>query len=154
MTAVVVSLNEHGEGEVMIVVGGGGSIEELWAFNEEIVARAIARSRIPVISGVGHETDFTIADFVADHRASTPTAAATAAVPNIEDWRLDIQEKQRLLTALLEERLYDLKDQLQYTVRDLQRASPLSLIERRRQQLDDTTERLQTRMQHMLSLHR
>ena len=147
-------LNEQGEADVIIVGRGGGSIEELWAFNEEVVARAIARSRIPVISGVGHETDFTIADFVADHRASTPTAAATAAVPNIEDWRADIQEKQRLLTALLEERLYDLKDQLEYAVRDLQRASPLSLIDRRRQQLDDTTERLQTRMQHMLSLHR
>src|SRR5437588_2970365 len=118
-----------------------------------MVARAIARSRIPIISGVGHETDFTIADFVADARASTPTAAATAAVPNIEDWRVDIQEKQRLLTVLVEERLYDLKDQFEYTVRDLQRASPLSLIDRRRQQLDDTTERLQTRMQHILSLH-
>src|SRR5207244_9552633 len=90
-------LKECGGADVIIIGRGGGSIEELWAFNEEIVARAIARSRIPVISGVGHETDFTIADFVADARASTPTAAATAAVPNIEDWRVDIQEKQRLL---------------------------------------------------------
>ncbi len=147
-------LNEQGEADVIIIGRGGGSIEELWAFNEEIVARAIARSRIPVISGVGHETDFTIADFVADSRASTPTAAAASAVPNIEDWQADIQEKQQLLTALIEERLYDLKDQLEYTVRDLQRASPLSLIDRRRQQLDDTTERLQMRMQHILSLHR
>ncbi len=88
-------LNEHGEVEVILVGRGGGSIEELWAFNEEVVARAIARSRIPVISGVGHETDFTIADFVADHRASTPTAAATAAVPDIETWRVDVIEKQR-----------------------------------------------------------
>src|SRR5437588_9950821 len=83
-------LNEHGEADVIIVGRGGGSIEELWAFNEEVVARAIARSRIPVISGVGHETDFTIADLVADQRASTPTAAATAAVPDIADWRVSL----------------------------------------------------------------
>src|SRR5438309_6966539 len=87
IAAAIDRLNEHDEADVIIVGRGGGSIEELWAFNEEIVARAIARSRIPVISGVGHETDFTIADFVADHRASTPTAAAAAAVPDIEDWR-------------------------------------------------------------------
>ncbi|MBV9231627.1 MAG: exodeoxyribonuclease VII large subunit [Chloroflexi bacterium] len=145
-------LNEHGEAEVIIVGRGGGSIEELWAFNEEVVARAIARSRIPVISGVGHETDFTIADFVADHRASTPTAAATAAVPYIEDWRADVLEKQQALTILMRERLYDLGEQLALAQRDLQRASPLSMIDRRRQQLDDMTERLQTRMQHIIAL--
>src|SRR5215469_920287 len=132
-------LNEHGEAEVVILGRGGGSIEELWAFNEEVVARAIARSRIPVISGVGHETDFTIADFVADHRASTPTAAATAAVPYIEDWRTDVLEKQQALTILMRERLYDLGEQLALAQRDLQRASPLSMIDRRRQQLDDTS---------------
>src|SRR5947208_12141088 len=98
-------LNQHGEAEVIIVGRGGGSIEELWAFNEEVVARAIARSRIPVISGVGHETDFTIADFVADYRASTPTAAAAVAVPDIEEWRSDVLEKQQTLTALMEEYL-------------------------------------------------
>src|SRR5712691_13374240 len=101
-------LNEHGEAEVIIVGRGGGSIEELWAFNEEVVARAIARSRIPVISGVGHETDFTIADFVADHRASTPTAAAVAAVPDIEEWRIDLFERQQALNALMQDRLFEL----------------------------------------------
>src|SRR5207248_8813666 len=95
-------LNEYGEVDVIIVGRGGGSIEELWAFNEEVVARAIARSRIPVISGVGHETDFTIADFVADHRASTPTAAATAAVPDITDWQVRIQAYQYALTTLMD----------------------------------------------------
>ena len=145
-------LNEHGEAEVIIVGRGGGSIEELWAFNEEVVARAIARSRIPVISGVGHETDTTIADFVADHRASTPTAAATAAVPDIEMWRVDVAEKQRLLSDLMREHLYDLHDQLEQAQHDLQRASPLSMINNRRQQLDEATERLQTHMQHSISL--
>src|SRR5712691_5248562 len=145
-------LNEHGEADVVIVGRGGGSIEELWAFNEELVARAIARSRIPVISGVGHETDFTIADFVADYRASTPTAAAAAAVPHIEDWRADILEKRQALTLLHKERLDDLSEQLERVQRDLQRANPLSLLDRCRQQIDDTTALLQTRIQHILSL--
>ncbi|MFL5586196.1 MAG: exodeoxyribonuclease VII large subunit [Ktedonobacteraceae bacterium] len=145
-------LNEHGEADVVIIGRGGGSIEELWAFNEEVVARAIARSRIPVISGVGHETDFTIADFVADHRASTPTAAAAAAVPDIEDWRSDILEKQQTLTDLVEEYLNDLSEQLERTQHDLQRASPQNMLDRRRQQLDDMTALLQTHLQHILSL--
>src|SRR5438876_4575946 len=131
-------LNEHAEADVVIVGRGGGSIEELWAFNEEVVARAIARSRIPVISGVGHETDFTIADFVADYRASTPTAAAAAAVPDIEDWRGDILEKEQTLTDLVEEYLKDLSEQQERTRHDLQRASPQKMIDRRRQQLDET----------------
>ncbi len=145
-------LNEHGEADVVIVGRGGGSIEELWAFNEEIVARAIARSRIPVISGVGHETDFTIADFVADYRASTPTAAAAAAVPNIEDWRVDVLEKQQQLADLMKEYLGDLHEDLERIQRDLLRLSPQSLLDGRRQQLDDTTELLRTRMQYLLSL--
>ncbi len=147
-------LNEHGEAEVVIVGRGGGSIEELWAFNEEVVARAIARSRIPVISGVGHETDFTIADFVADHRASTPTAAATLAVPDIAEWRVDIRDKQQVLYDTMENHLFDLGEDLERTLRDLQRSSPRSLIDNRRQQLDDTVERLQGRMEHMLALRR
>ena len=147
-------LNEHGEADVVIVGRGGGSIEELWAFNEEVVARAIARSRIPVISGVGHETDFTIADFVADHRASTPTAAATAAVPDIAEWRIELREQQQILYDVMEAYLFNLGEELERTRRDLQRASPLTSIDNRRQQLDDTIERLQGRMQHMLALRR
>ncbi len=147
-------LNEHGEADVIIVGRGGGSIEDLWAFNEEVVARAIARSRIPVISGVGHETDFTIADFVADHRASTPTAAATAAVPDIIEWHTDIREKQQILYDMMEEYLFNLGEELERTQRDLQRASPLTLIDNRRQQLDDTIERLQGHLRHTLALRR
>lgn len=154
IVAALDSLNEHGEADVIIVGRGGGSIEELWAFNEEIVARAIARSRIPVISGVGHETDFTIADFVADQRASTPTAAATAAVPNIEDWLTELSAKRQTLETLLEDRLEDLRVQLQQSVRQLQHVSPQNRIERRRQQLDECTERLQTHIEHIILLHK
>ncbi|TMC23399.1 MAG: exodeoxyribonuclease VII large subunit [Chloroflexi bacterium] len=145
-------LNEHGEAEVVIVGRGGGSIEELWAFNDEVVARAIARSRIPVISGIGHETDYTIADFVADQRASTPTAAATAAVPNIDDWRTDVQTVQRAMQDMMKQRLHSLHEQLGRSERELERASPLKLVEHRRRRLDDMAERLQTQMGHMLSL--
>lgn len=94
-------MNQRLDIDVLIVGRGGGSIEELWAFNEEIVARSIFRSRIPVISAVGHETDFTIADFVADIRAATPTAAAEMAVPHILELREKIDRLQdRMLGAM------------------------------------------------------
>jgi exodeoxyribonuclease VII large subunit len=91
-------LNEHAKVDVIIVARGGGSLEDLWAFNEEIVARAIFSSRIPVISAVGHETDTTLADFVADVRAPTPTAAADLVVPDRHQLLREIDAKvQRLL---------------------------------------------------------
>jgi len=153
IAAAIDLLNEHGEADVIIVGRGGGSLEELWAFNEEIVARAIARSRIPVITGIGHEIDFTIADFVADYRASTPTAAATAAVPNIADWRADLLEKQLELTESIQAILAGLQDDLEGARHDLERASPQHQLDRRKQQLDDLTAHLQSRMEHILSLH-
>lgn len=96
------AMNEQPHIDVLIVGRGGGSLEELWAFNDERVARAIAASRIPVISAVGHETDFTIADFVADLRAATPTAAAELAVPQRRDLQQRVvQCKQRLEMAMM-----------------------------------------------------
>lgn len=90
-------INREADIDLIITGRGGGSIEELWAFNEEVVARAIADSRIPIISAVGHETDYTIADFVADVRAATPTAAAEIAVPNLNELSNNIKNfEQRL----------------------------------------------------------
>jgi exodeoxyribonuclease VII large subunit len=128
--------------DLIIVARGGGSLEDLWAFNEECVAQVIYESRIPIISGVGHETDYTIADMVADRRAETPTAAATAAVP---DWR---EEEKKLRNV--EQRLRDRLDRQLETAR--QRLNelanrpcfrrPLDRIRALEERLDDTGERL------------
>ena len=91
--------------DTLIVGRGGGSMEDLWAFNEEVVARAIYRSRIPVISAVGHEIDFTIADFVADRRAETPTAAAEMAVPDIRELMQRVESWQNSLMADLKKKV-------------------------------------------------
>ena len=85
-------MNKYKLADVIILARGGGSLEDLWPFNEEIVAHAIFNSELPVISAVGHETDFTIADFVADLRAPTPSAAAELAVPNISDIMLELEK--------------------------------------------------------------
>jgi len=98
-------LNEDGRAEVIIVGRGGGSLEDLWAFNEEAVARAIFRSRIPIVSAVGHEIDYTIADFVADVRAPTPTAAAQMVVPSIIDLREQVSTAEAALLAGMDREL-------------------------------------------------
>ena len=108
-------LNRYGKVDVIIVGRGGGSIEDLWAFNEESVARAIFRSKVPVVSAVGHETDFTIADFVADKRASTPTAAAEIIAPE----RVKVEERLETSVRDLEEELLSLLQSLAQSVDDL-----------------------------------
>lgn len=134
-------LNRLGEVEVILLARGGGSLEDLWAFNEEPVARAIARSRIPVICGVGHETDTTIADFVADLRAPTPTGAAERAVPLRRDLDAavsDLRGRMIAATGRMLQRRSDRVDELRARL-----LSPQRRLELASQRLDEAEGRLQ-----------
>ncbi|MCR8964978.1 exodeoxyribonuclease VII large subunit [Brevibacillus halotolerans] len=128
--------------DVMIVGRGGGSIEELWAFNDEAVARAIVASQIPIISAVGHETDYTIADFVADIRAATPTAAAELAVPHYLEWLERIKQLDHRLARALQTQLQEKRTHLQRLQQSYGLINPLRRVEERRQRIDEVTLRL------------
>src|SRR5579872_7149770 len=145
-------LNEQGEADVILVARGGGSLEELWAFNEEVVARAIARSAVPVVTGVGHETDFTIADFVADLRASTPTAAASAVVPDASYWRDDLDAVRERLDYLIAARVVTERDTLRASRHQLDRASPQRRIQDARQHVDEAHQALTRGIGHVLAM--
>jgi exodeoxyribonuclease VII large subunit len=110
IAAAIADLNRDGRAEVLIVGRGGGSLEDLWAFNEEIVARAIFRSEIAVISAVGHEIDFTIADFVADLRAPTPTAAAQMVVPSMAELKERVESDAAALVNAMEREIAGMRE--------------------------------------------
>ena len=140
--------------DVILLARGGGSIEDLWAFNDERVARAIAGCSVPVICGVGHETDFTIADFAADLRAPTPTAAAEQAALDQSELRAVLKESARRLERAMEEHLQSPVWRLEELSRRLQLLSPRSRIRTGRQQLDELTRRTKSALSHRLLLQR
>jgi exodeoxyribonuclease VII large subunit len=128
--------------EVMIVGRGGGSLEDLWEFNEEIVARSIFRSRIPVVSAVGHEIDYTIADFVADHRAPTPSAAAELVAPDVGALQADLNSRRSALDRLARQALELRRLQLQRLSEGRYLREPRRLIIERQQRVDQLEMRL------------
>lgn len=140
--------------DVILVARGGGSLEELWAFNDERVARAIATSRIPVVSGVGHEIDFTLADFAADLRAPTPSAAAEMITPDIEELRQAVDGLTAALSELMLARLSDARSQLLMLQRALRLLSPAAQVRQQRERVSELSEQLSSALRRTLALRR
>lgn len=147
IAAAVDLFNERGDMDVLIVGRGGGSLEDLWPFNEEVVARAIARSRIPVISAVGHEIDFTICDFVADLRAPTPSAAAELVIRSKAEFQETLDTLRRHLANALRARLLEYRNRFTRAGRSYVFREPAHLLQRHRQQAAALADRMRSELQ-------
>ncbi len=144
--------NNYGKVDVLIIGRGGGSLEDLWAFNEEIVARAIFRSKIPIISAVGHEVDFTISDFVADVRAATPSAAAELAVPDRAELRNQLRFLQQQITDITAARIRSERERLQALINSYSFRRTPDRIRQYQQRVDELQYSLQLSLAHRLHL--
>ena len=144
-------LNKFDDIDVLIIGRGGGSIEDLWAFNEEIVARAIFASKIPVISAVGHEIDFTISDFVADVRAPTPSAAAELVISSKEEIQKDLHFLQSRLKETLLSKIKYLKKSVELIISMCKAYAPLKLIQKYYQKIDELTSRIDKKTHNLIS---
>lgn len=138
----IYEFNKLKSADVLIVGRGGGSVEDLWAFNEEIVARAVFASEIPVISAVGHETDYTICDFVADLRAPTPSAAAECAVPDILELKSDLISLKQHIYSLTRDRVDIEKGKIESLEKILALRDPMTNVNEQRRELVYLTEKL------------
>ncbi len=135
--------NQHQQVDIILLARGGGSLEDLWCFNEECVARAIVNSKTPIISGIGHEVDFTIADFVADLRAPTPSAAAENAVPNQQSWINNFHVLEQQLKNLVSHQLNQHQQSINWLHKRLKQQHPGQQYQRLAQTLDNLEARLQ-----------
>jgi exodeoxyribonuclease VII large subunit len=142
MVAALALANRRAECDVLILARGGGSLEDLWPFNDEALARAIRASAIPVVSGVGHEVDFTIADLAADRRAATPSAAAELVSPSGEHLRLRLLALAQRMQGIMGRRLMAQRQRSGALVRHLRLLHPAAALQRRGQALDDLERRL------------
>lgn len=140
--------NEHNNADVIIIGRGGGSIEDLWAFNSELLARTIADSHIPIISAVGHETDFTVCDFVSDVRVPTPSAAAELAVPDMFALKRSILSAQNKLVTHINNELNSYRAVLDGLASKRTLRSPEGFLELKRERLDRASERLVSSMEN------
>ncbi|MDQ0208959.1 exodeoxyribonuclease VII large subunit [Alkalicoccobacillus murimartini] len=138
--------------DVLIAGRGGGSIEELWAFNDEQVVRTIAEAKVPIISAVGHETDYTISDFVSDLRAPTPTAAAELAVPNRVDLLQKVAAQKQRLLLVMREQMKREKRQLERLQKSYAFRYPAQLIRQKEQELDTQMERLKRSSERLIEM--
>jgi exodeoxyribonuclease VII large subunit len=145
---------DRARADTVLLVRGGGSIEDLWAFNDEEVVRTVAAMQTPVITGVGHESDFTLVDFAADLRAPTPSAAAELATPDREDLLQQIALHRRHLDLCIESALRENRDRLRSVTIRLQAVSPLHRLQNIRQQVDDFSRRAESSIRSLLSLQR
>ena len=154
ITRQIKNANRDGLVDVLIVGRGGGSIEDLWAFNERVVAMAIYNSDIPVISAVGHEIDFTIADFVADMRAATPTAAAELATPNIDVLRKNVDYYLDTMNKKISYIFNDYKMRLAQLDKRLDINNPIETLKRERNSIDVSVKRLNNAINNIIDSKR
>ncbi|MDV3239317.1 MAG: exodeoxyribonuclease VII large subunit [Gammaproteobacteria bacterium] len=154
IAAAIRTADRRRDCDVLIVARGGGSLEDLWAFNEEVVARAIYDCGIPVVSGVGHEVDFTIADFVADRRAPTPSVAAEMVSPDQTEWLNQLRALDRELYKHLRRRLQRLDERLGWLGKRLQQQHPGQRLRQRAQRLDELDQRLRLALRARLQRRR
>jgi exodeoxyribonuclease VII large subunit len=154
IVAAIEAANERADIDVLIIARGGGSLEDLWAFNDEQVARAVAASRIPTVCGVGHETDFSLADFAADVRAPTPSAAAELVTPDRAELRAYVSGLSAALAAALRTEIDERRWRLAEMSRALRHLSPASLLAQIRQRTDDLLMRAESAVRHNLTVQR